>query len=278
MISQYKVTILPLLLLYLSALLTILLTASVESYHNLLEMMTQENGFFETLTVLLLLIISIYGWVSIVRSRHAFNRMVQIVIIGFSLLTFLAAMEEISWGQNLFHFQSSDYFLRQNLQQETNLHNLMDANLFSSIIYSCIYMLLVFIPLLYKLFKSHLSRFSILGYFDIDPHIILVVLFASVFQIYFYYDMGVIMDMVTHLSGLLLFGLYLWLKGGDRWLKIHFLVIIMATALSMASYKIYSFFNMQYEIREMFVVLAVLFIFIELIQREKNEKSSMDNR
>lgn len=278
MISQYKVTILPLFLLYLSALLTILLTVSVDGYQNLLEIMTQENGFFETLTVLLLLIISVYGWVSIVRSHHAFSRMVQIAVIGFTLLTFLAVMEEISWGQNLFHFPSGDYFLKQNLQQETNLHNLMDANLFSSIIYSSIYTLLVFIPLFYKLFRSYLSRFTVLGYFDIDPHSILVVLFASVFQIYFYNDIGVIMDMATHLSGILLFGLYLWLNGGDHWLKIHYLVIIIATALSMVSYKIYSFFNMQYEIREMFVVLAVLFIFIELIQRKKNEKSSMDNR
>jgi len=55
---------------------------------------------------------------------------------------FLASMEEISWGQHIFHFPSSRYFLENNLQEETNLHNLIDGNIFSSIIYSTIYIFL----------------------------------------------------------------------------------------------------------------------------------------
>ena len=34
------------------------------------------------------------------------------------------ALEEISWGQRIFDFESAQFFMTYNLQQETNLHNL----------------------------------------------------------------------------------------------------------------------------------------------------------
>jgi hypothetical protein len=182
-------------------------------------------------------------------------------------------MEEISWGQHLFHFQSSNYFLERNLQQETNFHNLIEANIFSSIIYTTIYIMFVFIPLLYKIFNSHLKNILVLKYFYINPHTILVVLFASVFQLYFYNDTGVLVDMLTHITSLLLFGYYLLqAKNKDKWLRVHFTFVIIATIISAYHYKAYSFFNMQYEIRESFVVLSALLIFVELIQKEKSKK------
>jgi len=41
--------------------------------------------------------------------------------------------------------------------------------------------------------------------------------------------------------------------------------------ISMLSHSIYSFYNMQYEIRESFIELAGLFIFIQLIKKEKRD-------
>lgn len=41
-----------------------------------------------------------------------------------ALFCLFVAMEEISWGQRLFGYLPPDYFLRQNFQQELNLHNL----------------------------------------------------------------------------------------------------------------------------------------------------------
>ncbi|CAN7380244.1 hypothetical protein [Massilia sp. LjRoot122] len=43
---------------------------------------------------------------------------------GLSLLCALAALEEISWFQRILDVQSSDFFLQNNRQGETNLHNL----------------------------------------------------------------------------------------------------------------------------------------------------------
>jgi len=267
---------LSIIFLYLLAIGSVWISANIPQYHQLLRWITQENGFFESLSVLFLFAITAYGMYAL--RRYAFAPWMRWVIGLFSLLTFLAGMEEISWGQQIFHFQSSEYFLRANLQHETNLHNLVDGNLFSSVIYSTVYTLLVFLPLFVKLLPWLQSRWQGLGYFDINPHTILVVLFASVFQIYFYDDFGVWMDMVTHLGALGLFGLYLIRKKSSIWLKLHYGFVLLATVISMASHEVYRFENMQYEIREMFVVLAVLLIFVEQIKKERNEKGSMDYR
>lgn len=252
-------------ILYLVSLATILLTVYQSGYDNFLKDMTQENAFFESVSVFFLVCIFIYG----MANFRKFDKLPKILIFSFSILAFLAAMEELSWGQHLFNFQSNEYFLKQNFQQETNFHNLMNPDLFSSLVYVTIYCLLVFMPLLYKLFSDFFKKFSILEYIDINPHAILVVLFASVFQIYFYDNIGTMVDMATHIIALVLFAYYLKLKESSYLLKIHYLTIVFATFISMFHYRVYGFFNMQYEIREMFVVLSSLLIFVELISKQK---------
>lgn len=45
------------------------------------------------------------------------------------LLFFFGAGEEISWGQRIFNWESTAFFLDNNAQKETNLHNLMLGDL-----------------------------------------------------------------------------------------------------------------------------------------------------
>ncbi len=40
------------------------------------------------------------------------------------LAAFYVAMEEISWGQQIFHWDSGEFFQKVNQQGETNLHNI----------------------------------------------------------------------------------------------------------------------------------------------------------
>ena len=40
----------------------------------------------------------------------------------------MIAMEEISWGQMVFNWQSPDWFMGSNSQQETSLHNIKGIN------------------------------------------------------------------------------------------------------------------------------------------------------
>ena len=45
-------------------------------------------------------------------------------LFGLGVVVAAAAMEEISWFQRILHVQSSDFFMQNNRQGETNLHNL----------------------------------------------------------------------------------------------------------------------------------------------------------
>lgn len=51
---------------------------------------------------------------------------------------------------------------------------------------------------------------------------------------------------------------------------IHFSYVLMSFGLMLTAYQVFSFFNMQYEIREMFVVLAALIYFHQLIQTQRS--------
>lgn len=244
---------------------TVIATAQLSGYTNFLKITTQENGIFESLSVLWLFSIFLYGISSFYLYRKSLKKHLLILICFISFLTLLAALEEISWGQHLFHFQSNEYFMQNNIQKEANLHNFINANLFSSIIYASIYVLFVFIPLFYKAFFTNVIY---LRYFDINMHYILIILFSSSLQIYFYHDFGVYMDMTAHITALVFFAYVAFKKESTLLLKIHYLTILITTILFMSQYEVFDFFNMQYEIREMFVTLAVLLMFIEFVQKE----------
>ncbi len=138
-------------ILYLTATVTIILPNYVDGYENLLSQMSYENSFFESIGTLFLFGGFLYGTYNLFR--YKFTGIDKNLIIIFSAILFVASMEEISWGQQIFNFPSSKYFLEYNLQEETNLHNLISGNLFSSIIYSIVYITLIFIPLAVKLYS-----------------------------------------------------------------------------------------------------------------------------
>ncbi len=66
---------------------------------------------------------------------------------------FYAAMEEISWGQRVFHFSSPEYFKNKNLQGETNLHNFLTGPYATTL----------------KVFVSYTLAAALLGYGFIYP-------------------------------------------------------------------------------------------------------------
>ncbi len=72
-------------------------------------------GFLVSAAVLLLVAIRATGK----KTRLGF----RIATCVIALALFLLAMEEISWGQRLIGWESPDYFMNNNDQQETNFHN-----------------------------------------------------------------------------------------------------------------------------------------------------------
>ena len=84
----------------------------------------KEDGLVENLTVLFL---SGACGIAVYRCFHppvAGKSLYLFTWIVLAVLFFFAAGEEISWGQRIFHFQTTGIFESSNLQQETNLHNL----------------------------------------------------------------------------------------------------------------------------------------------------------
>jgi len=84
-----------------------------------------EDGFTEWSTVVFLLI----GlFVCVKRVWLLKDQKPLLFLFMTSLLAlffFFGAGEEISWGQRIFNVESSEFFVENNAQGETNLHNLM---------------------------------------------------------------------------------------------------------------------------------------------------------
>lgn len=77
------------------------------------------------------------------------------LVCFYALMFFLAAGEEVSWGQRIFGWESTEFFMENNKQYETNFHNLMVGDfhlaktLFGSVLTTVILLYLVVLPLLY---------------------------------------------------------------------------------------------------------------------------------
>lgn len=114
-----------------------------------------EDRLVENGTALFLLV------ASIVLATHAVSlgargaRVAAVLTAVYAFMFFFASGEEISWGQRIFGWQSGEFFLQNNKQEETNLHNLMVGNhqlastLFGPILTLCILLYLVVLPMLY---------------------------------------------------------------------------------------------------------------------------------
>jgi hypothetical protein len=233
-------------------------TAHIDS--DLLGTLTKEMGFYENISVIILLCIGAYGAIFFFKNRGSLDRVALFFIPAFSLLGFIAAFEEISWGQHILNFQSTEYFIENNHQKETNIHNLIDGNIFSSVIYFVIYTFFVFMPALFTIFPKLLTFLPE----SIVPSIktSLIILFGSTFQLYFYDDFGVLSDMITLIVGFVLFGVVLLLHY-EKIALIYFGFGVFSMVSCMMHHELFGFYNMQYEIREMFVMLGVFYWFVE---------------
>jgi hypothetical protein len=89
-------------------------------YHSLVA----EDGIFENITALILLAISVLFLIRFFiqhKTRSPWWKLLNILII---VGAFFGFGEEISWGQRIFSIESGEFFTANNIQSETNLHNL----------------------------------------------------------------------------------------------------------------------------------------------------------
>ena len=85
-----------------------------------------EDGIVEWMQFLCFSVISVLvAFVASERWKKSPRISIELLaLVGVSALTALAALEEVSWFQRVLNVQSPEFFVQNNRQAETNLHNL----------------------------------------------------------------------------------------------------------------------------------------------------------
>jgi hypothetical protein len=83
----------------------------------------REDGIYENLTALYLLMTSVIFGVAFFRFRKS-SWLLRLSYVGLALFFFLGAGEEISWGERIFHWDDKNYIRGVNVQGELTIHNL----------------------------------------------------------------------------------------------------------------------------------------------------------
>jgi len=88
----------------------------------------QEDGFFETVTAInFLLAGSIMGMVTVSQWKKA-EGYISVSYLFITLVFFFIGMEEISWGQRIFRWETPLFLAEVNLSNQTNLHNIVSGS------------------------------------------------------------------------------------------------------------------------------------------------------
>lgn len=118
-----------------------------------------EDGFIEYATALFLFCSSLLLFYRFIKFYLFKNALWKVGVLVAVILFLFASGEEISWGQRIFNVESSDYFLKNNAQGETNLHNMVvDGKKINKIIFSQLLTIILIIyliltPFLYRKYK-----------------------------------------------------------------------------------------------------------------------------
>ena len=134
------------------------------------EVYTVEDGFVENGSAIFLLassLLLLFRFFKLFKQKAFFWK---VGILAMAVVFFFGAGEEISWGQRIFNVESSQYFLENNAQGETNLHNLVVGEtkinklIFSQILTVVLVIYLIITPYLYRKFdwvKNLANKFAV---------------------------------------------------------------------------------------------------------------------
>ncbi len=89
-----------------------------------LAVLYEEDRLFESMTALFLLLSSAILMAALLFARKGVLVYAKIWILILAGFTFFVGMEEISWGQRLFGWDTPGFWKSANYQEETNFHNI----------------------------------------------------------------------------------------------------------------------------------------------------------
>jgi hypothetical protein len=126
-----------------------------------------EDHFIEDVTLIPLAIITITCIIYLIKYARKKNAWFFLTYLAFGFASFFVLGEEISWGQRIFNFKTSEYFQEHNSQGEENIHNLildgekLNKIIFTDALIASVVIYLVGVPLLYRRnekFKNFINR------------------------------------------------------------------------------------------------------------------------
>jgi hypothetical protein len=91
------------------------------------DLFSREDNLAEYLSALFLLLSSflfLKSLISLILQKKNSNKWIMILLSFTAIILFLAAGEEISWGQRIFDIPTPEYLLKINDQNELNFHNI----------------------------------------------------------------------------------------------------------------------------------------------------------
>ncbi|MCF6181968.1 hypothetical protein [Lutibacter sp.] len=115
-----------------------------------------EDGFVENSQFVLLLCSSLLLFYYFFKFFKHKNASWKLGVLVMAIAFFFASGEEISWGQRIFNVQSSEFFIENNAQHETNLHNMVvdgekiNKLIFSQLLTILLVIYLLILPILYR--------------------------------------------------------------------------------------------------------------------------------
>ena len=128
-----------------------------------------EDNFYENLTSLFLFLTSFTLFYKFFKYQKYYGITWKIGVLLMAVAMFFGGGEEISWGQRIFNVESSDLFLNNNAQQETNLHNMVVGDvklnklIFSNIMSICFGIYFLVLPPLWTKVSSLKSLIDSFG-------------------------------------------------------------------------------------------------------------------
>ena len=96
---------------------------------SVVELFVNEDLILETLTpvyffITSVLLLVIFYNLRPTEGRSGLSSLKKLAVIGLAVLFFVAAGEEISWGQRIFNIETPEAIKQSNVQQELTIHNL----------------------------------------------------------------------------------------------------------------------------------------------------------
>jgi len=224
----------------------------------ILKSFTKESGFYELGSGFLLFGFGLY---LLFQGKDFSSKKIKYALFIAGIIFMLGAMEELSWGQHLLGFESTEFASKHNYQHEMNLHNFIPAWFFGLAVNLSFYVFFIFTPIFIYFYKDKFlnSRFgkysSLLEYF---PSIELVLVFSFAFTLQKYF----IVDTYTDTAALTLAFILLAIIANQKrelLFTLHLIFLVCVTGFFMLAHGVFSYQNLQYEIREFVLIYTLIF-------------------